>query len=92
MWYEYGDDEFAVNADRIDYEELKEDLVSMQGLVDDTIGHGKIYIYLSVISPVEYEVYFEGREVEGAIFESNPVDLLERIKEIYPEYTWVAND
>lgn len=92
MWYEYGDDDFVLDADRFDYEEIKEDLVIMQGLVDDTIGQGRVYIYLDAISPVEYEVYFDGPEVESPVFESNPKDLLERIKEMFAGYNWVAND
>lgn len=92
MWYEYGEDDLAIDGDRFDYDEIREDLVVMQGVVDDTIGQGRVYIYLDIISPVEYEVYFDGHEVESPVFESNPKDLLDRIKNMFPGYNWEDND
>ena len=87
-WYEYEEDNYLDSAEYIDYDEVKEELVWLQGLVDDNLGQGNLYVYLNKISPNEYEVWLESHLLDGHIFELTVDDLFTQIKLNFPDYDW----
>jgi hypothetical protein len=87
-WYEYEEDDFIDSSEYLDYDEVKEDLVWLQGVVDDNLGQGNLYVYLNVTNPNEYEVWFESHLVDGHVFESTVDDLFTQIKLHFPDYDW----
>lgn len=92
MWYEYGEEESTSGTDRFDYDEIREDLVILQNKVDDMLGQGVIWIYLNPIDDTDYEVYFDGPDIERPIFEDNVQDLFSSIKVMFPDFNWEDND
>jgi hypothetical protein len=89
-WYEYEEDDYLDSSEYIDYDDIREELVWLQGVVDDTLGQGNLYVYLNVISPNEYEVWFESQLLDGHVFESTVDDLFTQIKLNFPEHNWVV--
>lgn len=87
-WYEYEEDDYLDSSEYIDYDDIREELVWLQGIVDDTLGQGNLYVYLNTISPTEYEVWFESHLVDGHVFELNVDDLFTQIKLNFPDYNW----
>jgi len=88
MWYEYEEHLSKVESN-LDYDEIREDLVNLQGKVDDVLGQGTVFIYLNIISPTDYEVYFESPEIGDRIFEDNAEDLFSSIKVAFPNDGWL---
>lgn len=87
-WYEYEEDDYLDSSEYVDYDEIREDLVWLQGLVDDVMGQGNVYVYLNVISPTEHEVWVESHLLHGHIFELTVDDLFSQIKLNFPDYNW----
>jgi hypothetical protein len=87
-WYEYEEDDFIDSSEYVDYDEIREDLVWLQGVVDDNLGQGNLYVYLNVTSPNEYEVWFESHLLDGHVFEATVDDLFTQIKLNFPDYDW----
>ena len=87
-WYEYEEDDYLDSSEYIDYDDVREELVWLQGVVDDNLGQGNLYVYLNVISPTEYEVWFESHLLDGHVFELSVDDLFTQIKLNFPDYNW----
>lgn len=87
-WYEYEEDNYLDSSEHIDFDEVTEDLVWLQGIVDDNLGQGNLYVYLNKISPTEYEVWLESHLLDGHIFELTVDDLFTQIKLNFPDYDW----
>jgi hypothetical protein len=87
-WYEYEEDDYLDSSEYIDYDDIREELVWLQGVVDDNLGQGNLYVYLNVISPTEYEVWFESHLLDGHVFELSVDDLFTQIKLNFPDYNW----
>ena len=91
MWYEYEDDEVIV--DKIDYDEVKEDLIWLQQSVDDVMGQDVVRVFLATMTPYEYEVAFESDLLPtGPIFEYDVDSLRVEIQNVFPDYDWSKFD
>jgi hypothetical protein len=90
MWFAYEENDNN-NQPFVDYDDVKEDLIMLQNKVDDVLGQGVVWIYLNPIDKTDYEVYFEGPDIETPIFEDNVEDLFSSIKVVFSDYEWETN-
>jgi hypothetical protein len=88
MWFAYEEDSSGKNEPFVDYDDVKEDLIILQNKVDDTLGQGVVWIYLNPIDDTDYEVYFDGPDIETPIFEDNVEDLFSSIRVMFSDYEW----
>lgn len=88
MWFEY-DDEDDVLGFTPDFDEIRDEVLYLQTVVDDVLGHGVVYLGIVVNDFSDYCCVFQ-QDHSTAITTDSVESLIELLLEEFPEEDWSA--
>ncbi len=87
MWYEY-DDEDEGFFNKVDYDEIRDEIVYIQSVANDALGYGVVSLFVNIDDTGACEVGFYNEETDATIFEDTVEHLLETLVESFPDADW----